>query len=131
MKSFRASIKAEAESLKNLVDEVTAENLGNTYIMEKSLLAMLKSQETTFDNYIAYLGKMSDEFQQHLSLANQKLILSETLKIKKTIPETTRPVPPVFIPGQFKKDKVTKILGKVYVPDTKPEKRKIYYMTMP
>nr|XP_022341652.1 uncharacterized protein LOC111135675 [Crassostrea virginica] len=124
MESIRTSMKAEAESLKNLVDEVTTENLENTHTMEKSLLKMLKSQETTYDDYITYLGKMSDEFQQHLSLANQKLIFSETLKIK-TIPDTTRPVLPVFIPGQFKKDEVTKILGKVNVPDIKPEKRKI------
>ena len=127
MESIRTSMRAEAESLKNLVDEVTTENLENTHTMEKSLLKMLKSQETTYDDYIAYLGKMSDEFQQHLSLANQKLIFSETLKIK-TIPETTRPVPPVFIPSQFNKDDVTKILGKVNVQDIKPEKRKIQPM---
>nr|XP_022341634.1 LOW QUALITY PROTEIN: tripartite motif-containing protein 45-like [Crassostrea virginica] len=129
MESIRTSMKAEAKSLKNLVDEVTSENIEHTYIMEKSLLKMLKSQETTYDDYITYLGKMSDAFQESLSQSNQKLLISKTLKIQ-PIPETTnlKPVPPVFTAGTFNKNDVTKILGKVNVPDTKPEKRKIQPM---
>ncbi|XP_022341633.1 uncharacterized protein LOC111135659 [Crassostrea virginica] len=127
MESIRTSMKAEAKSLKNLVDEVTSENIEHTYIMEKSLLKMLKSQETTYDDYITYLGKMSDAFQESLSQSNQKLLISKTLKIQ-PIPETTKPVPPVFTAGTFNKNDVTKILGKVNVPDTKPEKRKIQAM---
>nr|XP_022343236.1 tripartite motif-containing protein 45-like [Crassostrea virginica] len=127
MESIRTSMKAETESLKNLVDEVSSENIKHTYIMEKTLLKMLKSQETTYDDYIAYLGKMSDEFQQHLSLENQKILFSETLKIK-TIPETTKPVPPVFTVGQFSKHDVAKLLGKVNVPNAEPKKRKIQFM---
>ena len=127
MESIRTSMKAEAESLKNLVDEVSSENIEHTHIMEKTLLKMLKSQETTYDDYIAYLWKMSDEFQQHLSLENQKILFSETLKIK-IIPETTKPVPPVFTAGQFSKQDVAKLLGKFNVPNTKPEKRKIQPM---
>nr|XP_022342719.1 pyrin-like [Crassostrea virginica] len=124
MESIRTSMKAEAKSLKNLVDEVTSEKLEHTHKMEKSLLEMLKSQETTYDDYIAYLGKMSDEFQQYLSLTNQKLLFSETLKIK-TIPETTKPVLPVFTSGKFNKENISKLLGRVNVPNTEPEKRKI------
>ncbi|XP_078310568.1 uncharacterized protein LOC144618442 [Crassostrea virginica] len=127
MESIRTSMKAEAKSLKNLVDEVTSENIENTHTMEKSLLEMLKSQETTYDDYIAYLGKMSDEFQQYLSLTNQKLLFSETLTIK-TIPETTKPVLPVFTGGKFSKDDISKLLGRVNVPNTEPEKRKIQPM---
>ncbi|XP_078310329.1 uncharacterized protein LOC111133073 [Crassostrea virginica] len=127
MESIRTSMKAEAGSLKNLVDEVTKENIENTYTMEKTLLKMLKSQETKYDDYIAYLGKMSDEFEEYLSITNQKLLFSKTLKIK-LIPETTRPVPPVFTAGRFSKDDVAKLLGKVNVPNTKPEKRKIQPM---
>ncbi|XP_022341563.2 uncharacterized protein LOC111135625 [Crassostrea virginica] len=127
MESIRTSMKAETESLKNLVDEVSSENIEHTYIMEKTLLKMLKSQETTYDDYIAYLGKMSDEFQQHLSLENQKILFSETLKIK-TIPETTKPVDPVFTAGQFSKLDVAKLLGRVNVPNAEPEKRKIQPM---
>nr|XP_022336500.1 uncharacterized protein LOC111132878 [Crassostrea virginica] len=127
MESIRTSMKAETESLKNLVDEVSSENIEHTYIMEKTLLKMLKSQETTYDDYIAYLGKMSDEFQQHLSLENQKILFSETLKIK-TIPETTKPVDPVFTAGQFSKLDVAKLLGRVNISNAEPEKRKIQPM---
>nr|XP_022341350.1 uncharacterized protein LOC111135508 [Crassostrea virginica] len=127
MESIRTSMNAEAESLKNLVDEVTSEKKKHTRTMEKSLLKMLKSQETTYDDYIAYLGKMNDEFQEYLSLTNKKLLFSETLRIK-TIPETTRPVPPVFTKGKFSKDDISKLLGSVNVPNIKPEKRKIQPM---
>nr|XP_022341349.1 tripartite motif-containing protein 5-like [Crassostrea virginica] len=127
MESIRTSMNAEAESLKNLVDEVTTEKKKHTHTMEKSLLKMLKSQETTYDDYIAYLGKMNDEFQEYLSLTNKKLLFSETLRIK-TIPETTRPVPPVFTKGKFSKDDISKLLGSVNVPNIKPEKRKIQPM---
>ena len=76
MESIRTPIKSEAESRKNLVDEVSSENIEHTNTMEKTLL---KSQETTYDDYIAYLWKMSDEFRQHLSLANQKTQIMQTL----------------------------------------------------
>nr|XP_022339907.1 uncharacterized protein LOC111134800 isoform X2 [Crassostrea virginica]XP_022339909.1 uncharacterized protein LOC111134800 isoform X2 [Crassostrea virginica]XP_022339910.1 uncharacterized protein LOC111134800 isoform X2 [Crassostrea virginica] len=128
MGSIRTSMKANAESLKKLIDEVTSENIEHTHTMEKSLLKKLKSQETTYDDYITYLWKMSDEFQEYLSITNQKLLFqSKTLKIQ-PIPETTKTVPPVFTAGRFNKDDVTKLLGKVNVPNTKPEKRKIQPM---
>ncbi|XP_078312611.1 uncharacterized protein LOC144619132 [Crassostrea virginica] len=127
MESIRTSMKAAAKSLKNLVDEVTSENLEHTHKMEKSLLEMLKSQETIYDDYIAYLGKMSDEFQQFLSLTNQNLLFLETLNIK-TIPETNIPILPVFTGGKFSKEDLSKLLGRVNVPNTEPEKRKIQPM---
>ena len=124
MESIRTSMKTEAESLKHLVDEVTTENLEQTHSMEKSLLKMLKSQEITYDDYIAYLGKISDEFQHYLSLTNQNLLFSKTLKIK-TIPETYKLIAPAFTSGKFSKDDISKLLGGVNVPNTEPEKRKI------
>ena len=124
MESIRSSIKAEVESLKNLVDEVASENLEHTYTIEKSLLKTLKSQETTYGDYIAYLEKMSDEFQKYLSTTNKTLMFSKLLKIQ-SIPETTKPVPPVFTAGQFNKDDVAKLLGRVNVPNIDPEERKI------
>ncbi|XP_078312661.1 uncharacterized protein LOC144619157 [Crassostrea virginica] len=127
MKCIRTSMKVEAKSLKNLVDEVTSEHLEHTHKMENSLLEMLKSQETTYDEYIKYFGKMSDQFQKYLSLTNQNLLFSETLKIK-TIPETTKPVLPVFTGGKFSKYGISKLLGGVNVPNTEPEKRKIQPM---
>ncbi|XP_078329847.1 uncharacterized protein LOC111113501 isoform X1 [Crassostrea virginica] len=127
MESIRTSMKAEAESLKNLVDEVTSEKIEHSHTMEKSLLQMLKSQEATYDDYITYLGEMSAKFQKYLSTSNQKLLSSEILKLK-TIPETSKPVPPVFTPGQFNRDDVAKLLGRLNVPNTEPEKRKIQPM---
>nr|XP_022312749.1 uncharacterized protein LOC111117810 [Crassostrea virginica] len=127
MESIRTSMKAEAESLKHLVDEVTSEKIKHTHTMEKSLLQMLKSQETTYNDYIKYLGKMSEKFQEYLSTTNQKLLSSEILKLK-TIPETSKPVPPVFTPGQFNRDDVAKLLGILNIPNTEPEKRKIQPM---
>ncbi|XP_022306140.2 uncharacterized protein LOC111112704 [Crassostrea virginica] len=124
MESIRTSMKLGAEYLKNLVDEVTSENMEHTYTVEKSLIKMLKSQEKTYDDYIAYLERMTDEFQEHLSLTNQKLLFSKTLRIK-TIPDTTKPVPPVFTRSQFNKKDVAKLLGKVYIPETKPKRRNI------
>ena len=71
---------------------------------------------------------MSDEFQEYLSTTNQKLLFkSMTFKIQ-TIPETTKPVPPVFTAGRFNKNDVTKLLGRVYILKTKPKKRKIQPM---
>ena len=70
---------------------------------------------------------MSDQFQEYLSDTNQKLLFSETLKIK-TIPETTKPVLPVFTGGKFSKDDIFKLLGRVNVPNTEPEKREIQPM---
>ena len=95
--------------------------------MEKTLLKMLKSQETTYDEYIAYLGKMTDEFQVYLSLTTQNLLFSKTLKIH-AIPETTKPVSPVFTAGQVNKDDIIKLLGKVSFPNIEPEIRKLQPM---
>nr|XP_022312753.1 tripartite motif-containing protein 3-like isoform X1 [Crassostrea virginica]XP_022312754.1 tripartite motif-containing protein 3-like isoform X1 [Crassostrea virginica] len=127
MESIRTSMKAEAESLKNLVDEVTSEKIEHTHTMQKSLLQMLKSQETTYNDYMKYLGKMSDKFQEYLSATKQKLLSSEILKIQ-SIPEASKPVPPVYTPGQFNRDDVVKLLGRVNVPNTEPERRKIQPM---
>ncbi|XP_078339394.1 uncharacterized protein LOC111106628 [Crassostrea virginica] len=127
MESIRTSMKAEAKTLKNLVDEITSESIENTHTMEKTLLKMLKSQETTYDDYITYLWKMSDEFQEYLSITNKKLLFTKTSRIQ-PIPETTKPVPPVFTAGRFSKNDISELLGKVNVPHTKPQKRKIQPM---
>ncbi|XP_078312759.1 uncharacterized protein LOC111133990 [Crassostrea virginica] len=127
MESIRTSMKAETESLKNLADEVTSENIEHTHRMEKSLLEMLKSQETTYDDYITYLEKITDEFQESLSSTNRNLLFSAILKIQ-AIPETTKPVPPEFTAGEFTKQDVAKLLGRVNVPNTKPKRRKIQPM---
>ncbi|XP_062608575.1 uncharacterized protein LOC134270350 [Saccostrea cucullata] len=133
MDSIRTSMKAEAESLKNMVDTVLSENMEELNQIEKSLLKKLKSQEKTFDDYIAYLSDLVDEFQSYLScteLTNFTTQLPENLKIK-SIPETTKPVTPEFSSAQYNKHDVAKLLGKVIKSDRKAELRRVKPMEIP
>ena len=82
MDSIRSSMKAEAESLKNVVDEVTTENIEQTYEIEKSLLEMLNLEETTYDDYIAYLLKMTQKLQENLSEKNQNILFFRHLAFR-------------------------------------------------
>ncbi|XP_065923741.1 E3 ubiquitin-protein ligase TRIM71 [Magallana gigas] len=127
--SIRSSMKDEAKSLKKLVDEVTSDNIEQVNKMEESLKEMLQSQDKTYQDYISYLEDLVKQFQGYLfstQLQNNPIIfsVSEHLKIR-PIPETTKPVPPVFAAGQYSKEEVAKLLGRVTVPATKPENRKI------
>nr|XP_034313595.1 E3 ubiquitin-protein ligase TRIM71-like [Crassostrea gigas] len=129
MDSIRSSMREEAKSLKKLVDEVTSDNIEQVNKMEESLKEMLQSQDKPYQDYISYLEDLVKQFQGYLSstqLQNNQIIfsLSEHLKIR-PIPETTKPVPPEFTAGQYSKEDVAKLLGRVTVPDTKPENRKI------
>ena len=127
LESIRTSMKAEAESLKSLVDEVTSENIEQTFSIEKILLEMLESEETTYDEYITYLEKLLKEICKKMANETFDICSStivEQIKIQ-NIPETTKPGLPVFSSGQCTKDDVIKLLGKVKLPDTEPEKRKI------
>eukprot|EP00105_Crassostrea_gigas_P001978 XP_011414342.1 PREDICTED: uncharacterized protein LOC105318747 [Crassostrea gigas] len=129
MDKIRTSMMAEAESLKCLVDTVLSDKIEQVNKMEVSLIEELQSQEKTYQDYISSLNDLVKEFQGYLSstkLQNNALIfaLSDRLKIQ-PIPKTTKPVPPVFTAGQYSKEDVTKLLGRVTVPDTKPENRKI------
>nr|XP_034312323.1 uncharacterized protein LOC117684401 [Crassostrea gigas] len=127
MDGIRNSIKAEAKSLKDLVDKVTSDKLEQANTIEKSLLTVLKQQEKTYDDYNKYLEKLLKEFHGYLPLSNFKVLLSANFENSKiqSIPETTKPVPPVFTAGQFTYDDVSKLLGKIDVPNIKPDKRKI------
>ncbi|XP_065923740.1 E3 ubiquitin-protein ligase TRIM71-like [Magallana gigas] len=129
MDNIRSSIRDEAKSLKKLVDEVASDNIEQVNKMEESLKEMLQSQDKTCQDYISHLEDLVKQFQGYLSstqLQNNPIIfsLTEHLKIR-PIPETTKPVPPVFTAGQYRKEDVIKLLGRVTVPDTKPENRKI------
>ncbi|XP_062587762.1 tripartite motif-containing protein 2-like [Saccostrea cucullata] len=133
MDSLRTSMKAEAESLKNMVDTVLSENMEELNQIEKSLLEKLKSQEKTFDDYIAYLNDLVKEFQSYLSsteLTNFTTQLSEDLKIK-PIPETKKPVTPEFSSAQYNKSDIAKLLGKVIKSDRKAELRRKKPMKIP
>eukprot|EP00105_Crassostrea_gigas_P009004 XP_011423776.1 PREDICTED: tripartite motif-containing protein 2 [Crassostrea gigas] len=127
MNDIRKSINAEAESLKDLVDKVTSDKLTQANTIEDSLKKSLESQETIFDDYIAYIDQLIKDFHSYLSSSNLEVLFSEdfeNLKIQ-SIPEKTQPVLPVYSDGQFCKDDVTKLLGSINCPNTIPDKRKI------
>nr|XP_034312097.1 uncharacterized protein LOC105328801 [Crassostrea gigas] len=126
---IRTSIKAKAESLKRLVDTVASDEIERVNKMEESLEERLKSQDKTYQDYISYLEELVREFNGYLSstkVHSNPLILSQPDQLKiKPIPKTIIPVPPVFNAGQYSKEDVSKLLGRVTAPDTKPENRKI------
>ncbi|XP_052692239.1 uncharacterized protein LOC128170502 [Crassostrea angulata] len=129
MDKIRTSIKAEAESVKRLVEKAMSDNLEQANEMEETLLEKLQSQDKAYDEYNGYLENLVKEFQGYLSydkVQNNSILfsLSEVLNIK-PIPKSTEPVYPVFTAGQYSKDDVAKLLGTVTVPTTKPASRKI------
>ena len=132
MESFRTSMKAEAESLKGLVDVVTSENIEQTHSMEKSLLEMLESQETTYSDYITSLEKLLQKICMTMATETFSFCSSaivEQFKIP-NIPETTKPGLPVLTTCQYSKNDVFKLLRKVQLPDSVKEKRKIKPMVI-
>ncbi|XP_061167599.1 protein PML-like [Saccostrea echinata] len=133
MDNIRTSMKAEAESLKNMVDTVLSEKMEELHQIEKSLLEKLKSQEKTFNDYIAYLSDLVKEFQSYLSsteLTNVTTKLPENIKIQ-SIPETMKPVTPEFSLPIYSKKDVAKLLGKITVTDRKEELRSVEPMEIP
>nr|XP_034314525.1 protein PML-like [Crassostrea gigas]XP_034314526.1 protein PML-like [Crassostrea gigas]XP_034314527.1 protein PML-like [Crassostrea gigas]XP_034314529.1 protein PML-like [Crassostrea gigas] len=127
MDDIRSSIRAEAESLKELVNRVTSDKLEQANIMEESLLKTLKSQEKTYEDYTEYLEKLLKEFHSYKSIDNIRVLFSDDFKNLKiqSIPETAQPVLPVFTAGHFDKDEVSKLLGSVNFPNTKLNNRRI------
>jgi streptogramin lyase len=128
MDSIRTAIKADGESLKSLVDTVVSENMEEAYNIEQSLLEKLQSQNTTLYDYTSYLHDLLKEFYGYLSsstLSNIIPKLSEKFPKIRPIAETAKPVTPVFTAGQYSKDDVAKLLGKISMKDTKAEMRKI------
>lgn len=133
MHNLRTTMKDNGESLKDMVDTVVSENVQEVDKIEQSLLENLQSQDATFDGYISYLYDFVEDLYDCLS--SSKLInivpkLSEKFKEIQPIPETTKPVKPVFAPGRYSKYDVAKLLGKIKVKSTKVEVRKIKPMTM-
>uniref|UniRef100_K1PL85 B box-type domain-containing protein n=1 Tax=Magallana gigas TaxID=29159 RepID=K1PL85_MAGGI len=67
----------------------------------------------------------SDKIEQVEKIEESLLeTLSENLMIQ-PIPETFKPVPPIFTAGQHSKEDVAKLLGRITVPNAKLENRKI------
>lgn len=127
---IRSLMRVEATALKDMVDEVTSEKIDHVNEIEESLTEFLKSQDGIYSDYISYLNKLIKEFRCFLSLSeykNNPLIfsISEALKIK-PIPDTSKPVVPKFTAGQYTKDDIVKLLGRIDVPNIEPENRKIH-----
>uniref|UniRef100_A0A8W8LMZ9 B box-type domain-containing protein n=5 Tax=Magallana gigas TaxID=29159 RepID=A0A8W8LMZ9_MAGGI len=128
MAGIRTSIKAEAESVKKLVDAVTLDKMEQVDKIEQSLLQTLNGQNQEIDDYINSLNGLIKTYYGYLSPSNIEQLTfalkSESLIIR-PIPQTSKPVPPVFTAGQYSKEDVAKLLGRITVPNTKPENRKI------
>uniref|UniRef100_K1Q3Y4 Uncharacterized protein n=1 Tax=Magallana gigas TaxID=29159 RepID=K1Q3Y4_MAGGI len=128
MEDIRTSIKAEAESVKKMIDTVTSDKIKQVNKIEQSLLKTLIDQNQTIDDYIKYLNDLIKKCFCYLSPLNIEqltvAIKSEDLIIRPT-PETTKPVPPVFTVSQYSREDVAKLLCRISVPNTKPENRKI------
>ncbi|XP_062595587.1 tripartite motif-containing protein 2-like [Saccostrea cucullata] len=125
MDNIRTSMKTEGETLKSLVDTVISENMKQLDQIEHSLLEDLKTQDKTMDDYITYLNNLAKELHRCLSSTETQKLMSEKKPKIRSIPETTKPVTPGFTAGQYNKSDVTKLLGKINVPNTKAEKREI------
>ncbi|XP_034305778.2 uncharacterized protein [Magallana gigas] len=128
IEDIRTSMKAEAESVKKCVDTVTLDKINHVDKIEQSLLETLSGQSQKIDDYINYLHDLIQTFNGYLSPSNIEQ-LTFALKSKnliiQPIPETSKPVPPVFTAGQYTKEDVAKLLGRITVPDTKPQNRKV------
>eukprot|EP00105_Crassostrea_gigas_P013786 XP_011430215.1 PREDICTED: protein PML [Crassostrea gigas] len=128
MAGIRTSIKAEAESVKKLVDAVTLDKMEQVNKIEQSLLQTLNRQNQEIDDYINSLNDLIKTYYGYLSPSNIEQLTfalkSESLIIR-PIQQTSKPVPPVFTAGQYSKEDVAKLLGRITVPNTKPENRKI------
>ncbi|XP_078318800.1 uncharacterized protein LOC111119386 [Crassostrea virginica] len=132
MDDIRTSVKAEGERLKKLVEKVILQKIVGVNDVEKSITAMLQNQGKTYEDYISYLKDVVKEFSDYLSsthlLGNPMIsTISGQLTIK-PIPQTTKPFPPVFTPGQFSEEDVSKLLGTVNASKYKPENRAIKSM---
>uniref|UniRef100_K1Q3R5 Tripartite motif-containing protein 2 n=1 Tax=Magallana gigas TaxID=29159 RepID=K1Q3R5_MAGGI len=128
LEGIRTSMKTEADSLKKLVDTVTTDKIEQVNKKEQSLLKALSGQNQEIDDYINYLNDLIKTFHGYLSPSNIKQLtfsLQSKNLIIRPIPETSKPVPPVFTAGKYSKEDVAKLLGKITVPNTKSQNRKI------
>nr|XP_011413052.2 uncharacterized protein LOC105317856 [Crassostrea gigas] len=123
MDDIKASMKAEAESLKSIVDAVTSDKIEQVNKIEQSALEKINGQNKTKDDYINYLNDLIESFYGHLSPTNIKNVVSVPTPKTHPLPERVKPVPPVFTAGQYSKEDVSKLLGSVSDLDIKPENR--------
>nr|XP_022315207.1 E3 ubiquitin-protein ligase TRIM71-like [Crassostrea virginica]XP_022315208.1 E3 ubiquitin-protein ligase TRIM71-like [Crassostrea virginica]XP_022315209.1 E3 ubiquitin-protein ligase TRIM71-like [Crassostrea virginica] len=129
MDDIRTSMKAEGKRLKKLVEKVILQKIVGINDVEKSITAMLQNQGKIYEDYISYLKDVVEEFSGYLSstqlLGNPMIsTMSGHLTIN-SIPQTTKPFPPVFTPGQFSEEDVSKLLGTVNASKYKQDNRAI------
>uniref|UniRef100_K1QKX7 B box-type domain-containing protein n=1 Tax=Magallana gigas TaxID=29159 RepID=K1QKX7_MAGGI len=128
IEGIRKSIKTEGKAVKRLVDTVTSDKIKQVNKIERSLLRTLNGQNQDLDDYTNYLEDSIKLFYGYLSPSSIEQ-LTFTLKSKKfiiqSIPQTSETVPPVFNAGQYSKEDVVKLLGRITAPNMKPENRKI------
>ncbi|XP_065939407.1 E3 ubiquitin-protein ligase TRIM71-like [Magallana gigas] len=126
MEAIRTSMKAEAESVKKVINTVTSENIKQVDKIEKSLLESLNDQNQKIDDYINYLNDLIQTYYGYLSPSNiDQIRLNLKSESIRPIPITSKPVLPVFTAGQYSREDVAKLLGIITDPNTKPENRKI------
>ncbi|XP_034304645.2 tripartite motif-containing protein 3 [Magallana gigas] len=128
MEGIKTAMGTETESVKRMVDAVTSDNIEQVDKIEQSLLQTLNGQNQEIDDYINYLNDLIQTYYGYLSPSKienlTSSLKSKSLKIR-PVPETSKSVPPVFTAGQHSKEDVAKLLGKITVPNTKAENRKI------
>lgn len=73
IEGIRTSMKAEAESVKNLVDTVTSEKIEQVDRIEQSLLHILNGQNKKEDDYISYLNDFIKRWYCYLSSSNRTI----------------------------------------------------------
>eukprot|EP00105_Crassostrea_gigas_P035787 XP_019919935.1 PREDICTED: uncharacterized protein LOC105320970 [Crassostrea gigas] len=129
MNDIRRSMKTETTSLKCLLETVLSDKIEQVNKMEESLIKELQSQDKTYEDYISYLKDLVKEVNGYMSstkLRNNPILFSlSNHRNIRPLAETIKPVPPVFTAGQCGKEDVTKLMGRVTVPNSKPENRKI------
>ena len=90
---------------------------------------MLQNQGKTYEDYISYLKDVVKEFSGYLSstqlLGNPMISTISGQLMINSIPQTTKPFPPVFTPSQFSEEGVSKLLGTVKASKYKTENRAI------
>lgn len=130
MAGLRTSMKADAESLKRLVDIVMSKKIEESRKIEQSLIDSLDAQDKIFEDYISYLNNLKKELNSYASkytLSEMIFFVSEEkLKIK-PIPETNEPIFPEFVcsAGKICEEDISNLLLSLHLPDKEPDKREI------
>lgn len=128
MENTRKEVKEDTEFYKKkMADKAMIETLEEIDRVEEKLLEDLKSQDKTVDEYITYLQNLDGEIRGYLSASKvTNIIIEHSKKLEiRPIPETTKPVAPAYTAGQYSKEDVSNLLGKLHVDQTKSELRSI------